>query len=965
MNLFISRLCFFIVFSFVSNVTWGSKVFTVTSLADAGPGSLRVSLNQANASKGADQIVFSVTGTILLSSSLPSIMDTVTIISDLGALGPLLQIDFNKNNGLVFAKGSLGSILSGLSLVNANNDALILNDKSNLISNNFIGLDLDGSSVLSNKGDGVRISATSGGNVIGTFLPAENTSYTSFGSQFAAIQGIRASSTTGSYVMCGTSTSNEGLVYEGPSNGIGGRYYPISVPSSFNAYSTSVYGPDVLLSDQVRLVGSFRNSAEISDGTKGFIYTGNISGNRTEGYQQVAYPGTTFTYLHSTDGGLVVGNYDSDSQLVGKAFIYDIAADKFIKHIRYPGAKTTTAYGIIQNGKSSQFTIAGGYGLNGSLSGHAFIVDYDSKSGKFSNWTSYDLYNLPATEIVTHFEGISANSDGTYTLATAGLDPITSESKQGALAIVSRLKNGSFSPASYTTLSYLNSDLTIPTSVAGSISTGLALGPTTPYTADTQLTFKSSNIISGNGGNGIGVYGGHDNIIYSNYIGTDLTGTLDLGNQKSGILLTSHSLRNNIGGVATGGNNPTSNVFAVPPQGNLISGNGDYGVRIDKNSQQNTLSGNYIGTQSSGNLELGNTKDGVSIDGANNNSLLGTTFSQPPFVFYNVISGNGGEGLSVNNSNNIIVQANFFGVGSNNNSLVPNAGNGVLIKGTSRNTQFGGVIPLGNVSGGNALNGIEVKDKVRGFISFNTFGGLFAFAGAAPNGGDGILITSSGGNNLLRTNVISGNMGNGIHISGDAKGVTIDPNIVGLDTTGEAELSGGSNHLNGVLIDGNANHITIGGSLKSIIPQNTFSGNGSYGLAILGNAHDNIVFNTFVGVSSTGNFTTLGNKSGGILVAESAKLNRIGPSGDEPTNIVNYNIGNGISLLGASNNEVISNTVNRNTASGIYVNDSFANAISNNLASFNSFYGYQSKYYNTNSWFGNSGYGNTLGLFAP
>jgi hypothetical protein len=125
------------VFSFVSNVTWGSKVFTVTSLADAGPGSLRVSLNQANASKGADQIVFSVTGTILLSSSLPSIMDTVTIISDLGALGPLLQIDFNKNNGLVFAKGSLGSILSGLSLVNANNDALILNDKSNLISNNF------------------------------------------------------------------------------------------------------------------------------------------------------------------------------------------------------------------------------------------------------------------------------------------------------------------------------------------------------------------------------------------------------------------------------------------------------------------------------------------------------------------------------------------------------------------------------------------------------------------------------------------------------------------------------------------------------------------------------------------------------------------------------------------------------------------------------------------------------------
>ncbi len=59
------------------------------------------------------------------------------------------------------------------------------------------------------------------------------------------------------------------------------------------------------------------------------------------------------------------------------------------------------------------------------------------------------------------------------------------------------------------------------------------------------------------------------------------------------------------------------------------------------------------------------------------------------------------------------------------------------------------MIPLGNVSAGNVGNGIEVAGKASGFITFNTFGGLLAFKGAAPNGNDGLLITSTGGNNTV------------------------------------------------------------------------------------------------------------------------------------------------------------------------------------------------------------------------
>ena len=45
----------------------------------------------------------------------------------------------------------------------------------------------------------------------------------------------------------------------------------------------------------------------------------------------------------------------------------------------------------------------------------------------------------------------------------------------------------------------------------------------------------------------------------------------------------------------------------------------------------------------------------------------------------------------------------------------------------------------------------------------------------------------------------------------------------------------------GLRIDGNAHGNIIGGSLRSVIPQNTFSGNSGYGIEITGRAHGNRV----------------------------------------------------------------------------------------------------------------------------
>ncbi len=438
---------------------------------------------------------------------------------------------------------------------------------------------------------------------------------------------------------------------------------------------------------------------------------------------------------------------------------------------------------------------------------------------------------------------------------------------------------------------------------------------------DSRAPGVVANVISGNRGNGIELGGSDGNTVVDNRIGTNAAGTAAIPNGGDGIYITYGSRGNEIGGTAfvntvTGqANNPTGSkgtvtpVFVVPPLGNLISGNDRNGVLIDTGSRGNVLNGNFIGTTASGNGALGNRGNGVWITGAPGNSLVGCKFVNNPFVYYNVISGNRGNGLRVTSSDNVTVQGNFFGVGANNTTIVKNQLDGILVDGTSLNTQVGGVIPLGNVSAGNGLNGIAVLGKSRGFVTFNTFGGLLAFKGAAPNGLDGLLITSTGGDNLVRTNVFSGNRGNGIELAGNASGVTVDPDIVGLNTKGNGVLPNGGD---GLLIDGTAHGNIVGGTLPSVIPQNTFSGNKGYGVVITGWAHDNRVFRSFIGTQILG-VKALGNKKGGVLIAGHAYGNLIGLITLTPANLISGNTGIGVTLTsGTLRNSVINNYIGLN-----------------------------------------------------
>jgi hypothetical protein len=468
---------------------------------------------------------------------------------------------------------------------------------------------------------------------------------------------------------------------------------------------------------------------------------------------------------------------------------------------------------------------------------------------------------------------------------------------------------------------------------------GILIQPGISFTTiggNAAATFAVSNVISGNLGNGITILG-DSNTVVANNIGTDSTGRIPLGNRGHGIWITAGATSNLIGGDATGGNDPTAGVFVRPPQGNLISANHGSGVRIDGGAAINRLSGNFIGTTASGNRPLGNWKDGVAIVNADYNELIGTTAAQDPFVYYNVLSGNLGNGLRITNSDHTIIHANFFGLGANNATRVPNGGDGLLVTGDSWRIEAGGEIPLGNVMSGNSRYGIEVRDTASGLVSFNNFVGQAAFGGAAANAAGGIRITSSNPRfdpavaatwNRIRTSLIGGNWGNGLEFAGNAYGAELTDTAVGTNYDIEAPLP---NLGHGIVVGGNSSQIAIGGFQPSIQKgDGGFSvhvgSNTGYGIVLQDSAHDNFVFNTRVGLGVGTTIDTayrLPNAAGGIFVGPGTARITIGGVPDATKPLIRYadeivgNNGNGLTVISSPGLVLLGCTVSGNRASGV------------------------------------------------
>jgi hypothetical protein len=149
---------------------------------------------------------------------------------------------------------------------------------------------------------------------------------------------------------------SHGILYEGSLSG-NGDWTVLDYPSSpgITVTGTVLYGPDALPPGNVRIVGSYTICEDSGTRNHGLLYEGPTDGSGT--WQTIDYGGPLLpgevvlnTIVHSTMGGLAVGNFDTNL-VTGRAFVYDIAANSW-KELIKPSV-SITAYGIWYNGDRS------------------------------------------------------------------------------------------------------------------------------------------------------------------------------------------------------------------------------------------------------------------------------------------------------------------------------------------------------------------------------------------------------------------------------------------------------------------------------------------------------------------------------------------------------------------------------------------------------------------------------------
>lgn len=382
------------------------------------------------------------------------------------------------------------------------------------------------------------------------------------------------------------------------------------------------------------------------------------------------------------------------------------------------------------------------------------------------------------------------------------------------------------------------------------------------------------NLVSGNLSGGITLSGSSalTNVVQGNLVGTDITGQRALGNSRSGITL--NGVRNSlIGGTA-------------PGEGNLVSGNGESGIRlVDSFTTENYVLGNRCGTDLYGTNAIPNTLHGISIAGPNN--FIGGTVPGAG----NVASGNNQAGIYIGSATATgnVVRGNRVGVTADGKSRRGNFMVGLMVDGAGTNYIGGRTPGAGNVISGNSGSGLLLASPgcTGNRIEGNLIGTDLTGTLNLGNGGDGLGISNAPGNfvggpALGQGNLVSGNNLTGVWISGTpASNNVVAGNFIGTDLAGRKSIP---NQNPGIHVS--APRAVIGGTQPGA--RNIVSGNNNVAISIRNTLSvDTLVQGNWVGLQADG-YSPLSNLWHGVEVRDSATRTTIGGTASGAANRIAY-----------------------------------------------------------------------------
>ena len=519
-----------------------SDIINTSNTNDAGAGSLRQAILDANAQAGTQTINFNVGSglqTINLLSPLPLITDPLVIdgTTQPGYAGvPLIElngVNAGATGGLAITAGN--STVRGLIINRFNGNGILLqNNGGNVIQGNYIGLNAGGTSASGNAQFGVLVINIPNNTIGGTTASARNVIS---GNTFENVR-LSGTNATGNIVAgnyIGTNAAGNAAVV----NGFAGV-------SLFGAPGNTIGGTAAGAGNVIS--GNNNSGISIESSASNNAIQGNRIGTNAAGTSTLANSGDGIFILGGANTNTVGGTTASARNVIsgnnGNGISFrDAGTSNNVVQGNYIGTDITGTAGVQNQLSGVVFgNNATGNTVGGTAGGAGNVISGNNQSGI----TIGVFGGSPGGGITIHGNFIGTNAAGTSPLGNSG--------------------NG------------VNVDNT-PNNVIGGTATG------------------ARNVISGNGGENVGINGtsATGNTVAGNYVGTNAAGTSGLGG-GSGVGLRSGANNNTVGGLAAGaGNVITNNGGGVIVSGgsgnrvltNSIFANGDPGISLSNGGNGN------------------------------------------------------------------------------------------------------------------------------------------------------------------------------------------------------------------------------------------------------------------------------------------------------------------------------------------------------------------------------------------
>ena len=764
----------------------------------------------ANVGNSDDGIDIAASNAIVTNNVITNNNDEGITIVGSGVTGHLIQGNYigldpdgstsvNGNNdvGLAIISGTGntigGTTVAARNVISRNNEGMEINTSNNVVQGNYIGTDASGTANKGNRiGDGVQIQGGSTGNLIGGIAPNAGNLIA-----FNFLNGVNVASGTGNAVLGNTIHSNTqlginlgtaGVTNNDTNDGDTGANDLLNFPIVTKVVQNGANLDITLVLDVpagTYRIEFFENPSGIDSSRhgEGQVFLGALSVTSTGTGAQTftgtlnSVTATAITRISATaTRDLGGGTYSDTSEFGPRAGLVvsttndtmDGTTTSVAALIANPGADGHISLReAITAANASSGTDYIYFDITAALVGgvHTITLTYDGPDAGttpdalpiitspvvINGWTEPDYAGSPIIELNGNNVGtlvqglmLSAGSDGS-TIKGMIINRFTGTGLEIQNSNNHVIQGSWFGLNAAGTAASANAVKGIYALNA----TGLLIGTD----ADGNNDAGERNVVSGNTEQGIFFDNVDNSTIAGNYVGTNAAGTADVNGStantaQSGVFLTSGSSGNVVGGT-------------VAAARNILSGNNHFGFEVLFGSQNNLLQGNYIGTDVTGLIVLGNINGGATFW----NAGTGNVFGGSSVAARNVIAGNTFSGIVVGNaSTGATIQGNYIGVGADGTTVLGNGGPGISVEGGSTGTLIGsnndgtndvgesnlivgnsiGVSVTGASTTGNAIQSNSIYGNAGLGIDLGT-------TGVTPNdGGDG----DSGANNLQNSPVL-------------------------------------------------------------------------------------------------------------------------------------------------------------------------------------------------------------------